>query len=143
MINRLTESSVLVVEDEEYLRNTLKWALSQEFAVVTAEGGDQAVGILGGRAFAAILLDICMPKGDGFSVISHLMARGDGTPVIVLSAIDDPKRVAKIMGLGIANYLVKPCSGEDILCAMREASEARSNSLQALQTTFSQRPSEP
>lgn len=64
---------VLVVDDDQAIRTLLTTVLTRKgFSVETAQNGEEAIGVIAGREFAAIVLDLMMPKADGFEVIEHL-----------------------------------------------------------------------
>ena len=88
---------ILIVEDEEAIVRsmTLKLA-SSNFDVTAAYNGEDALKMLQEGKFDLVLLDLMMPKVDGFSVLAQMKARQDKTPVIVLTNLsqeEDKKRV--------------------------------------------------
>jgi DNA-binding response OmpR family regulator len=103
------EPLVLVVDDEESVRQALERALRYEgFAVATAAGGLEALDAVARRPPAVIVLDVTMPDLDGVSVVKRLRADGQDMPVCILSARDDVSdRVAGLQA-GADDYLVKP-----------------------------------
>ena len=103
------EPLVLVVDDEDSLRQALERALRLEgFAVDTAPGGLAALDAVARRPPAVIVLDVTMPDLDGVSVVKRLRAAGLDTPVCILSARDEiDDRVAGLQA-GADDYLVKP-----------------------------------
>jgi DNA-binding response OmpR family regulator len=103
------EPLVLVVDDEESVRQALERALRYEgFAVATAAGGVEALESVARRPPAVIVLDVTMPDLDGVSVVKRLRADGQDMPVCILSARDDVSdRVAGLQA-GADDYLVKP-----------------------------------
>ena len=103
------EPLVLVVDDEDGLRQALERALRLEgFAVETASGGHEALDAVARRPPAVIVLDVTMPDLDGVSVVRRLRAAGLDVPVCILSARDEiDDRVAGLQA-GADDYLVKP-----------------------------------
>jgi DNA-binding response OmpR family regulator len=103
------EPLVLVVDDEDTVRQALERALRLEgFAVVTAAGGREALDAVAQRPPAVIVLDVTMPDLDGVSVVRRLRAGGLDMPVCILSARDEVEdRVAGLQA-GADDYLVKP-----------------------------------
>ena len=126
-------ASVLLVEDDRELRQTLRDALSVEGYRVHA-----AASLADARALLAhavvdggldlVLLDLGLPDGDGESLLSQLR-RERATPVIVISARhgDDPK--VSLLDAGADDYLVKPFSLAELLARMRVALRHRGTSL--------------
>jgi DNA-binding response OmpR family regulator len=101
---------VLVVEDEQDLRDALKTALSYEnFETFAAGDGEEGLRVALLEKPDLILLDLMMPKMDGLSVLKALRADewGKGVTVIVMTALDDLERVAEVMEHGGTEYLVK------------------------------------
>jgi two-component system, OmpR family, response regulator len=103
------QSRVLVVDDEWSIRDLLSTVL--EFAgyeVRTAADGAEAMREVGLFAPDLIVLDVNMPGADGFDVCRRIRAQGLNTPVILLTARDDPDDVVTGLGTGADDYLTKP-----------------------------------
>jgi two-component system, OmpR family, response regulator MprA len=100
---------VLVVDDDSAVRRSLSTALGRDgYEVLAAEGGNAALAHLATASVDAIVLDVAMPEPSGLEVCRRLRARGDRTPILMLTArglIDD--RVAGL-DAGADDYLVKP-----------------------------------
>ena len=100
---------VLVVDDEESVREALERALRLEgFAVLTADGGRAALEVIRARPPAVIVLDVTMPDLDGVAVVRRLRADGLDVPVCILSARDDVEDRVRGLQAGADDYLVKP-----------------------------------
>ena len=101
---------VLVVEDEEFLIQALKDNLTAEGCVVnTAVNGDEALGQVRRRRPDIILLDLLIPKKDGFDVLEDLKANPEwkSIPVIVLSNLGGDAEIKRALTLGADDYFVK------------------------------------
>jgi DNA-binding response OmpR family regulator len=111
---------VLVVEDDPKMRALLVQGLREEgHAVESAGDGEMALARSTTSAYDAIVLDIMLPRRDGFSVLQELRRRGVATPVLVLTArsgIDD--RVTGL-DLGADDYLAKPFALQELLARLR------------------------
>jgi two-component system, OmpR family, response regulator MprA len=111
---------LLVVDDDPDVRDSLGRALRcAGYAVTTAVHGADALDSLARRPVDLIVLDVLMPIVDGFDACRRLRARGDATPVLVLTArdgIDD-----RVLGLeaGADDYLVKPFALRELLARVR------------------------
>jgi len=111
---------LLVVDDDPDVRDSLGWALRcAGYAVTTAVHGADALDSLARRPVDLIVLDVLMPIVDGLDACRRLRARGDATPVLVLTArdgIDD-----RVLGLeaGADDYLVKPFALRELLARVR------------------------
>jgi two-component system response regulator MprA len=113
-------ASILVVDDEPGVRESLTRALGLErYEVTEAEDGQAALERIAERAWDAIVLDVSMPEPDGLEVCRRLRGMGDRTPVLMLTArdaIDD--RVAGL-DAGADDYLVKPFALKELLARLR------------------------
>jgi two-component system response regulator MprA len=111
---------ILVVDDEPAVRDALARALRLDgHDVALAADGGEALAALAGPRHDAIVLDVLMPAPDGLEVCRRLRARGDRTPVLMLTARD---RVAdRVDGLdaGADDYLVKPFALEELTARLR------------------------
>jgi two-component system response regulator MprA len=114
------QARILVVEDELAVQSALARALRLEhYEVGSAADGMQALERLAASPYEAIILDIAMPRLDGLEVCRRLRARGDRTPVLMLTAradIDD--RVAGL-DAGADDYLVKPFALKELSARIR------------------------
>lgn len=100
---------ILIVEDEASLAEGLQFNLEAEgYAAEIAEDGEAALASIGDNAFDAIVLDVMLPKMDGFDVARALRSRGDYTPILMLTALGRPDEVLKGFEAGADDYLAKP-----------------------------------
>ena len=111
---------VLVVEDEVKMAALIRRGLREDGLTVDVAGtGEEALGMVGGAEFDAIVLDVILPGIDGFEVCRRLRAEGIWAPVLMLTArgsLDD--RVAGLDG-GADDYLTKPFSFAELLARLR------------------------
>ncbi|MDI6894498.1 MAG: response regulator transcription factor [Bacillota bacterium] len=111
---------LLVVEDEPRIAAFLRQGLTEEgYAVDVAKDGEQAVEFALSAPYDAIVLDILLPKKDGFDVCADLRRRGIRTPILMLTArgaVDD-----RVRGLdtGADDYLMKPFAFPELLARLR------------------------
>ena len=111
---------ILLVEDEPRMANVIAKGLrEQSYAVDIAEDGDAALYQAAINDYDLIVLDVLLPVRDGFEVCRELRARGDTTPVLMLTAratVDD-----RITGFdaGADDYLTKPFSFRELLARVR------------------------
>ncbi|HEY0215381.1 MAG TPA: response regulator transcription factor [Cellulomonas sp.] len=100
---------VLVVDDERGLVAALRRGLSAEgFAVDVAYDGESALAMACDRDYDAIVLDVMLPRRNGYDVVTALRERGVTTPVLLLSAKDGDHDVADGLDVGADDYLTKP-----------------------------------
>jgi len=103
--------TVLLVEDEEPLRRVLRDLLEREgFTVVEAADGVQALDEVDRSAPDVLVLDLNLPRLDGYGVLSHLRARPSTAklPVIVLTAKGDEDNEVRVFETGANDFLTKP-----------------------------------
>ncbi|HEX4093719.1 MAG TPA: response regulator transcription factor [Trebonia sp.] len=111
---------VLVVDDDSAVRTSLSTALVRDgYEVLAMEGGGAALAHLVAARVDAIVLDVAMPEPNGLEVCRRLRARGDRTPILMLTArdlIDD-----RVSGLdaGADDYLVKPFALAELRARLR------------------------
>jgi len=102
---------VLVVDDERGLVDALRRGLTAEgFAVDVAYDGAEGLRLATDRDFDAIVLDVMLPRRNGYDVVTDLRAAGVTTPVLLLSAKDGEHDVADGLDVGADDYLTKPFS---------------------------------
>ncbi|TFG37849.1 MAG: response regulator transcription factor [Desulfobacterales bacterium] len=112
---------ILIVDDEDELRQRLRQALSNEqYVVETAKNGDEALdNIADDDSFDLIILDIMMPGRDGLSVLKEIRKEGINTPVLLLTALGDLDDRIRGLDQGADDYLAKPFSMSELLARIR------------------------
>ena len=106
------KQKILIVDDSEMNRSILADMLGEEYDILEAEDGVQAVGILSKQysELSLVLLDIVMPKLDGFGVLSAMNQNGwiVDVPVIMVSAESGSKQVERAYELGVTDFINRP-----------------------------------
>ena len=111
---------VLIVDDEQALVEQLQNALEhQRYIVETATDGEAALDKLFDTPFDAVILDIMMPKMDGWAVLEEARKGGIHTPVLMLTAKGDVEDRVRGLDLGADDYLAKPFSLNELLARLR------------------------
>ncbi|HRZ60139.1 MAG TPA: response regulator transcription factor [Rubrivivax sp.] len=111
---------VLLVEDDRMIGDSLRESLRAEgYAVDWVRDAEAAVAATGTERFDLLLLDLGLPRASGLEVLRTLRARGDATPVIVLTARDGPGDRVAGLDAGADDYLVKPFDLDELLARMR------------------------
>src|SRR5207247_4715936 len=101
--------AVLVVDDEDPIRNALKKFLTQQqFEVYTAASGDEALAQLKRHRIALMLCDIRMPGTSGVDLVPHALETEPDLAILMLSAVNDATSAALCMQRGAMDYLTKP-----------------------------------
>lgn len=118
------KKKILIVEDEVSMHNSLKEFLAGEgFAIADAFDGEEAIAKAAEEVPDLILLDIILPKKDGYEVLDSL--KGDpktkGIPVILLTNLESPEDIQRAFDKGAMTYLVKSdYELEDVAGKIRE-----------------------
>ncbi len=106
---------ILVVEDDKALNNSIRDILSKLYTVDVAYDGEQGLFMAREGIYDLILLDIMMPRMDGYQVLKELRDGGLETPVIYISAKDSVEDRIKGLQLSSDDYLVKPFHEVELL----------------------------
>ena len=133
----MTKQKILIVDDEPFNVDYIEQELEdQGYETISAVNGQEALDKVTSEIPDLILLDIMMPVMDGFEVLSRLKENPGtrGIPVIVISASNDLKSVARGIHLGAEDYLPKPF--EPILLSARITSSLEKKRLQDLQKLY-------
>ena len=111
---------ILVVEDEKKINDIIVKTLKQEkYGVDSCFDGEEALDYIFSVEYDIILLDIMLPKKNGFEVIKSIRKKGIKTPVLFLTARDQIEDRVKGLDLGADDYLVKPFAFEELLARIR------------------------
>jgi DNA-binding response OmpR family regulator len=111
---------ILLVEDDHMIGQSLRQALSEHsFAVDWVRDGLLAQDALAQGGYAAVLLDLGLPRRSGFDVLRRARHDGDRTPVLVLTARDSVDDRVSGLDLGADDYLVKPFEFRELLARIR------------------------
>lgn len=111
---------VLVVEDAKDMNRLIVKTLTRAgYSVDGCYNGEEALDFLAGAEYDAILLDVMMPKMDGYALLEKLRSQGMDTPVLFLTARDAISDRVKGLDLGADDYLVKPFDFEELLARIR------------------------
>lgn len=102
-------TKILIVEDEKHLADGLRFNLEADGLETTvAYDGEEALAFTARERFDAIVLDVMMPKKNGFEVASVLRAERDYTPILMLTALGNSEDILKGFESGADDYLPKP-----------------------------------
>ena len=124
---------ILLVDDEERILNFLKTKLKLlSYEVILASNGIEALEQVQGQEPDLVVLDVMMPKKDGFETLKELRIFSS-VPVIILSARGDDKDRIKGLGLGADDYIAKPFNPDELVARI-EAIRRRLTSLERKNT---------
>ena len=111
---------ILVVEDEKKINDIIVKTLKQEkYGVDSCFDGEEALDYIFSVEYDIILLDIMLPKKNGFEVMESMRKKGIKTPVLFLTARDQIEDRVKGLDFGADDYLVKPFAFEELLARIR------------------------
>jgi len=111
---------LLLIEDDKDLYDALKKCLHQEgYDCDVCENGADAEYYLTNGGYNAVILDRLLPGKDGLTILREMRARGDLTPVLMLTALDTVKDRTDGLDTGADDYLVKPFAMPELLSRIR------------------------
>jgi len=113
---------VLVVEDEPHIVESLSFLMKQAgFEVAVARDGTAAIRVIESRPPDLVLLDVMLPRRDGFDVCREVRANPDwrGIRIVILSAKGHEQERRKGLELGADDYIIKPFSTHDVVERVR------------------------
>lgn len=111
---------ILVIEDERKVASFIKRGLEEErYIVESAADGAEGLALASANQFDAIVLDVMLPKLDGYSVLQTLRAAGNATPVLMLTARASMEDRVQGLNYGADDYLAKPFHFEELAARLR------------------------
>ena len=131
-VKLMAKESILVVEDEEDIRELLKYNLEKEgYQVFGAATGEEALRAIRDRRLDLILLDLMLPGIDGLEVCRRIRgeAQTQHLPIIMLTAKGEEADIVTGLELGADDYITKPFSPRVLLARLRAALRRRSQPL--------------
>lgn len=127
---------ILVVDDEQSITTLLKYNLEKEnFEVDVVHDGEVAIDYAMSNKYSFIILDLMLPKINGFDVTKKLRKEKVSTPIIMLTAKDET--IDKIIGLeiGADDYITKPFSPRELIARLRAVERRLENKSDDLETS--------
>ena len=110
----------LVIEDHEDIVTFIRKGLQYEqFIVDTAMDGEIAVEKALNNTYDIFIVDLLLPKKDGSEFLQEIRSRGDNTPALILTAIQDPETKVKLLNIGADDYLEKPFSFNELIARIQ------------------------
>jgi DNA-binding response OmpR family regulator len=112
--------NLLIVEDERRMSDLLRRGLSEEgHSVWCAADGSEGLQMIREKDFDAVLLDVMMPRMDGFELARRMRTENNLTPILMLTARDTVPDVVQGLELGADDYITKPFSFNELLLRIR------------------------
>ena len=114
---------LLVVEDERRMLESLRKGLTEEgHTVACAADGSEGLQMVRDCDFDVVILDVMMPKMDGFELARRMRAENNCTPILMLTAKDSVPDIVNGLDLGADDYVTKPFSFSELLLRLRAVS---------------------
>jgi DNA-binding NtrC family response regulator len=117
-------AEILIVDDDDVIRDTVFELLSTDYKCDTAETAEQALAKLEAEQFEVVLTDISLPGLSGRELLSRVLMLYPGTPVIIVSGISDQEHAEELIKLGAFDYLIKPFRLEVVEESIKRALQA-------------------
>ncbi len=114
--------SILVCDDEEGIRESLKLILEKDYDIVFAENGDEAIRQMKSSPIDLVILDIKMPKKDGLETLKELKKIKPALKVIIATGYKSIDIAQEAMKLGASDYIVKPFEINHLLRVVKNIS---------------------
>ena len=120
MVGMTSGIEILVVDDEDGIRNLIRDALSLSgYTVTSAKYGLEALALIRNKKWDLCILDINLPKIDGFALLEKIREAGINTPVLMLSARGESVDVTRGLKLGADDYVRKPFGLEELILRVK------------------------
>lgn len=112
----MTNKKILICDDEEGIRESLKLILEDFYELILCDGGSQCLECLkNAKDVGLVLLDIKMPQISGLGVLEGIKKERPDIPVIMVTGYKSVETASTVANLGAAGYIVKPFKSEEIL----------------------------
>lgn len=106
--------NILIVEDEKPVRMLTKLNLKDEYNVLEASNGEEALDVMDSNNIDLMIVDIMMPKMNGYEFVKEVRDSGDQTPIIMLTAMNTFNHKKEGFQNGIDDYMTKPVDYEEL-----------------------------
>lgn len=116
-------ADILVVDDDDVIRDTLCELLSADYSCQTANTAEEALAKLEAQAFDVVLTDISMPGLNGKELLEKVLELYPGTTVIIVSGHSDQEQAENLITRGAFDYLLKPFRLEVVEASVKRAIE--------------------
>ena len=116
---------ILIVDDDAGVRESFRLTLEEQYDLLEAPDGRQALDLLRDHPVDLVLLDIRLPEMDGIEVLERVKAVDEGIEVILVTAVKTVRTAVAAMKLGAFDYVTKPFDEDELLALIRRALERR------------------
>ena len=125
---RKNPSKVLICDDEEGIRESLKLILGDHYDLVLTKDGEQCLDCLSKmKDVGLVLIDIKMPRVNGLEILKEIKSKHPSLPVIIVTGYKSVETATEAVRLGASGYIVKPFKSEEILSTVKSHQNKSSN----------------
>ena len=115
-----TPQQILICDDEEGIRESLKLILGDHYPLVITQDGASCLECLkNSKEISLVLIDIKMPKRDGLDIIKEIKEKYPEMKIIIVTGYRSVETAAEAVRLGASGYIVKPFKAEEILATVK------------------------
>ncbi|MGA7144274.1 MAG: sigma-54 dependent transcriptional regulator [Desulfobacterales bacterium] len=120
------KGTILVVDDENGVRESFNMVLKDDYHVLLAGTGQEAMDIFKKNSIDLILLDILLPDVNGLDLLEKLVETDPNSEIIMVTAVNEVQTAVQAIKLGAYEYIIKPFVVDDVLTVIRRALEKQS-----------------
>ena len=120
-ISTMHKYKILIVDDDESMRDMLEAILKEDYEVIKAESGEEALSRLSNAHISVVLLDIKLPGISGIETLDRIIKKDPDIKCLMLSAVHDVETVVECMRKGAHDYMLKELDYESVLLRVRNA----------------------
>ena len=116
----MSSHKILIVDDEEGIRESLKLILADHYNLILTEDGEQALEVLENSSdIALVLMDIKMPGQNGLETLEAMKEKYPDLKVIIVTGYKSVETATEAVRLGASGYIVKPFKSDEVLATVR------------------------
>ncbi len=117
----MSNPKILICDDEEGIRESLKLVLGDHYELVSVDSGDMALEVLShSKDIKVMLLDIKMPKTHGLDVLQEIKKKYPRLKIIMVTGYKSVETAAEAARLGASGYIIKPFKSQEILDTVKK-----------------------
>jgi two-component system KDP operon response regulator KdpE len=121
-MTQLPPLRILVVDDEPPIRRFLRTSLgAQGYDILDAQDGVEALNVFRRNTVDLVVLDLGLPRADGFEVIRQIREQGSTVPIVILSVRSDEAGKVRALDAGADDFVTKPFGMDELLARIRTA----------------------
>ena len=110
---------LLIVDDDNSVREVFRWILQNQYRIIEASGVDEALSLIDRECPDLVTLDIRMPEKNGLEGLRLIRERNENLPVVMIAGFGSSDTACEALRLGASDYLKKPCGPHQLLTSIR------------------------